>query len=71
MKILQARANMFKFNEQYRRIRGNMRYKGFSCYCCKRDFEENESFGLMITDKGNKTVCNECVQNIQKGIKNE
>lgn len=61
--VLQARANMFTFNEDYRRIRGNMRYKGFKCFNCNKQFEEGEKFGLIITDKGNKTICNSCVEN--------
>jgi len=66
--VLQVRGDMFTFNERYRHIRGNMNYRGFECFNCHHDFEDGEKFGLLITDKGNKTVCNKCVDKISEEL---
>lgn len=58
--VTQAAVDLLTFNEAYRRIRGNNRYKGFSCFNCGKDFEDGEKLGLIITAKGNKVVCREC-----------
>ena len=58
--VTQAAVDFLTFNEVYRRIRGNARYKGFSCFNCGKDFEDEEKLGLIITSKGNKVVCREC-----------
>jgi hypothetical protein len=68
-KIKQAGENMFCFTKRYREIRQHMRYKGNQCFICGHKFEDNEKFGLMITDKGNKTICNECAGQIQQELK--
>ncbi len=48
------------FNESFRRIRGNRKYKGFQCYNCNHKFEDGEKMSLIFTNKGNKTVCRKC-----------
>lgn len=58
--VIQAMVGLLTFNEAYRRIRGNNRYKGFSCFNCGKDFEDGEKLGLIITTKGNKVVCRAC-----------
>jgi protein-arginine kinase activator protein McsA len=58
--ISQVGIDMMEFNERYRQIRGNMNYKGFSCYSCNKHFEDGEKISLIITDKGNRTVCHKC-----------
>jgi hypothetical protein len=65
-KITQAGLDMMHFDESYRRIRGNYKYKGFECFMCKHHFEDGEKISLAITDKGNKTICHDCAVEIQK-----
>lgn len=48
------------FDETWRRIRGNFRYKGFECYACNKQFNDMDPIGLIFTNRGNKTVCQEC-----------
>lgn len=52
--VIQAMVGLLTFNEAYRRIRGNNRYKGFSCFNCGKDFEDGEKLGLTIA--GNSTL---------------
>lgn len=66
--ILQAKANLFTFNENFRNMRRNYKYQGFSCYNCNRNFKDGEKFGLIITNKGNKTVCNSCADKFSKEL---
>jgi NAD-dependent SIR2 family protein deacetylase len=70
--VITAHKDMFVFNDDYRRIRGHMKYKGFECFNCNHKFNDNESFGLVFTKQGNKTVCNECANKlISDEAKNE
>jgi RNase P subunit RPR2 len=48
------------FDETWRRIRGNYKYKGFECYSCHKPFMDGERIGVIFTNRGNKTVCREC-----------
>lgn len=63
--ILQVSTDFLVFNEQYRRIRGGARYKGFQCFSCNHKFEDGEHIGLIITNKGNKVVCQTCAHDIK------
>jgi hypothetical protein len=67
-KVLHVKGDILTFDERYRNIRKNMKYRGFGCFNCSRKFKDGERFGLIITDKGNKTVCNECVDKISKEL---
>ena len=68
-KVLHIKKDMFTFNKRYRDIRKNAKYKGFGCFNCSRNFKDGERFGVMITDKGNKTVCHECADKILEELK--
>jgi rRNA maturation endonuclease Nob1 len=48
------------FDEHWRRIRGNFKYKGFECYACNKHFKDGENISVIFTDRGNKLVCREC-----------
>lgn len=58
--ITHVAIDLLTFDEQFREIRNNYRYKGFECYACNRPFKDGEKISLIFTDKGNKTVCHEC-----------
>lgn len=58
--IKQIGLDMFTFDEKFRRIRGEMKYKMFECYACNKGFKDGDKISLIITDKGNKVVCHEC-----------
>ena len=61
-KVIGARKNLFTSTERYRQIRWEEKYLG--CFVCNRKFNDGEKFGLVGTDKGNKTACNECIDKI-------
>ncbi len=61
-KVIGARKNLFTYTERYRQIRWKEEYQG--CFVCNRKFNDGEKFGLVGTDKGNKTACNECIDKI-------
>lgn len=61
-KVIGARKNLFTYTERYRQIRWEEEYQG--CFVCNRKFNDGEKFGLLGTDKGNKTACNECIDKI-------
>lgn len=63
--------DFMKFDARYRSIRGNMKYKGFSCFSCKRDFVDGEDIGLIMTSKGNKVVCKSCAEKIEEELLEE
>jgi hypothetical protein len=67
--ILQSKGNLFTFDEKYRKIRGNYKYKGFECFACDKHFDDGEQFGLIVTNKGNKTVCNNCAEKFREELK--
>lgn len=69
--IKQIGLDMFTFNEAFRRIRGEMKYKMFECYVCNKDFKDGDKISLIITDKGNKAVCHDCGTEIQKELEAE
>jgi len=58
--ITQVAIDMLTFDEHYRRIRGNFRYKGFGCYSCGKHFHDGEELSLIFTNKGNRLVCRDC-----------
>ncbi len=64
--ITQVGVDILEFNERYREIRQNFKYKGFECYACGKAFKDGEKISLIITDKGNKTVCHECGTKFEK-----
>ena len=68
-RVLQARSDMFTFNEKFRNIRKNMKYHGFECFNCSAKFEDDDRFGLIITSKGNKSVCNKCAKMFENKIR--
>lgn len=74
-KVIGARKNLFTYTERYRQIRWEEEHQNnvplyFSpnwdegCFVCNRKFNDGEKFGLVGTDKGNKTACNECIDKI-------
>lgn len=67
--IRQARAGMFIFDEDYRRIRGSFRYKGFQCFNCHYRFKNGDKIGLAITDRGNKVLCHQCAKKFESELK--
>jgi len=69
--IRQIGLDMFTFNEAFRRIRGEMKYKMFECYVCNKDFKDDDKISLIITDKGNKVVCHGCGVEIKKELEDE
>ena len=69
--IQQIALDMMCFDESYRRIRGNMRNKLFSCHSCGRNFQDGEKMSLIITDKGNKMVCHKCGEEIKAELGEE
>lgn len=66
--IQQIGLDMMCFNESYRRIRGKMKNKLFSCHSCGRNFLDGEKISLIITDKGNKMVCHQCGVEIKEEL---
>lgn len=58
--VTQVGIDFMEFSERYRQIRGKFKYKGFECYSCNKDFKDGEKISLIITNKGNKTVCRQC-----------
>jgi hypothetical protein len=70
-KITHVIVDFCAFNNAWRRIRGNMRYKGFDCFLCHKKFEDGERMGLMFTIKGNKVVCQKCGTEIEKQLAEE
>lgn len=65
-KVIGARKNLFTYTERYRQIRWEEKYQ--SCFVCNRKFNDGEKFGLVWTDKGNKTACNECIDKIINSV---
>jgi hypothetical protein len=62
LKVFGFLKSLFMYTERFRQTqRGE---KIHSCYICKREFNDGEKFGLVWTDKGNKTACNECIDKI-------
>ena len=50
-------------NERYTRI-GRKRK---TCNCCKKPWKElSGNVNIIFTDKGNKPVCDDCLQNLKK-----
>jgi predicted SprT family Zn-dependent metalloprotease len=70
-KILHVDVDAFTFDEHWRRIRGESRYKGFECYACDKHFKNGDRMGLIFTDKGNRVVCQECAKEIAKELAKE
>ncbi|WP_288924756.1 hypothetical protein [Aminobacterium colombiense] len=70
-KIIGVALDFDTFNETYRRIRSNYKYKGFECYSCGKCFENGETIALVFTDKGNKTVCRKCGLEFQEQLRKE
>jgi hypothetical protein len=66
--VQDVREDAFIFDEVWRVKRGNKSYKGFECFNCGREFKNNERFGFIVTDKGNKTVCNKCAKEIKEKL---
>ncbi|MCM3452775.1 hypothetical protein M3685_02280 [Heyndrickxia oleronia] len=66
--IKQIGLDFMVFNEDYRRIRGRAKYKGFNCFSCEKNFVDGEKISLAITDKGNKVLCQSCGGNIKKDL---
>lgn len=58
-KVIGARKNLFTYTEKEE-------YQG--CFVCNRKFNDGEKFGLVWTDKGNKTACNECIDKIINSV---
>lgn len=50
--------NMFRFNEQFRRIRT----KDKGCKLCHKPFEDNQYIHIAFTDRGNKLLCDKCAK---------
>jgi len=64
--------DMVVFDEAYKRIRGNMRYKGFQCFNCNHKFELGDKISLIaIKGKTNKVVCHDCAVKLSKKLKEE
>lgn len=63
--IQQVSTDFCTFDENYRRIRGGARYKGFQCFSCNNKFIDGSRIGLIITNKGNKVVCQSCAIEIK------
>lgn len=60
--------DMMDFNECFRTIRKNYKYKGFSCFNCGREFQDEEKISVIFTKKGNKTVCRKCGQKLKEEL---
>lgn len=69
-KISQVVLDCFEFNEKFKEIRSSHKYKGFKCFICNKSFEMGEKISLIITNKGNKTVCNYCAEKIKSELDN-
>ena len=70
-KILQIGIDMLKFDESYRRIRGNMKNKMFNCHKCKKAFQDGDMISLLITNKGNKAACHKCADKFSKEMEGQ
>lgn len=68
-KITHIALDMLVFDQRFREIRGNYRYKGFECYSCGKHFQDGEIISVAFTSKGNKTVCHECGINFEIQLK--
>jgi len=65
--ITQVGLDMMIFDENYKRIRGNMRYRGFQCFSCGKKFKLGDKISLiMIKGETNKVICHDCAVKFQK-----
>ena len=69
--VLQVRDDILTFDKQFVDIRKKYKYKGFECFNCNKHFIVGERIGLMVTNKGNKTVCNGCAKEFAKKLRLE
>ena len=60
--------DMLEFNEHFRNIRKNYKYKGFSCFNCNKHFLDGDKISVIFTNKGNRTVCKECGEKFKEEI---
>lgn len=67
-KVLQVGIDFLTFNESYRRIRSNFKYKGFQCYACDKNFVDGEKISLVITNRGNKVICRSCAKKFSEEL---
>ena len=70
-KITQVAVDFHVFDERWRNIRGEYRYKGFDCFVCHKKFEDGERIGLILSSKGNKVVCQKCATKIEEQLQAE
>ena len=54
-----------EFTELYKEVRKNHKYKGFKCFKCNKPFELGESVSVGFSNKGNKTLCCKCAEEIK------
>lgn len=69
--ITQVAVDFLIFGNRFKEIRNKFKYKGFECYSCNKPFKDGEKVSLILTDKGNKTVCHECGQKFKKELEDE
>jgi hypothetical protein len=58
--------NFSTFNATWIKIRENMKYKGFSCFKCEKDFRDGDVISLVAFQHvGNKVLCLECAKDLK------
>jgi hypothetical protein len=64
--------NLFVFNENFRKIRGRFKYKGFACFRCHHKFKDGEKISLLqFKNYPNRLVCHECAKACDDALKAE
>ncbi len=66
--ITNVAIDFLTFDENWRRIRKNRKYKGSQCYNCYTAFKDGEKMSLVFTNKGNKIVCRGCGESFKKEL---
>lgn len=66
--VLNVVVDFSVFDERWKSIRGNYKYKGFECFNCNKHFDIGDKISLIFTDKGNRTICHDCAECVSKEI---
>lgn len=70
-KYLKLRKDFVLYSKQYVAIRNRVGGTMINCFHCGKKPQQDSTIGLLFTDKGNKMVCCDCAEIIEKELVEE